>query len=185
MAPTSHCPTASDDRGRAERPGRDPASVRRASRPGGDTDQQPRLVIDPFGRGLVLRLPAVGDAPDGSATWVVGLDASSQRVATRPLAPGLNEPAPQTDVAIAMPARIATIAMAGREDLTITLTVVDETDPLLAFGEDGVRLPAGLPLPGRPTWLLFPGDPHISRPRAPSCSRRVRCCPAGRVGACC
>lgn len=132
---------------------------RRASRSGGDADQQPRLVIDPFGRGLVLRLPAVGDAPDGSATWVVGLDASSQRVATRPLAPGLNEPAPQTDVAVAMPARIATVAMAGREDLTVTLTVVDETDPLLAFGEDGVRLPAGLPLPGRPTWLLFPGEP--------------------------
>ena len=90
---------------------------------------------------------------------MVGLDASSQRVATRPLAPGLNEPAPQTDVALAMPVRIATVAMAGREDLTVTLTVVDETDPLLAFGEDGVRLPAGLPLPGRPTWLLFPGDP--------------------------
>lgn len=132
---------------------------RTLSRSGGASDQQPRLVIDPFGQGLVLRLPAVGDAPDGSANWVVGLDASSQRVATRPLAPGLNEPAPQTDVALAMPVRIATVAMAGREDLTVTLTVVDGTDPLLAFGEDGVRLPAGLPLPSRPTWLLFPGDP--------------------------
>ncbi|KQY51562.1 hypothetical protein [Nocardioides sp. Root140] len=132
---------------------------RRSSRSGGDADQQPRLVIDPFGQGLMLRLPAVGDAPDGSATWIVGLDASSQRVATRALAPGLNEPAPQTDVALLVPTRIATVAMAGREDLTVTLTIVDETDPLLAFGEDGVRLAAGLPLPSRPTWLLFPGDP--------------------------
>lgn len=136
---------------------------RRSSRSGGDADQQPRLVIDPFGQGLLLRLPAVGDAPDGSATWVVGLDASSQRVATRPLAPGLNEPAPQTDVAVGMPARIATVAMAGREHLTVTLTVVDEADPLLAFGEDGARLPTGVPLPDRPTWLLFPGDPaHLA-----------------------
>lgn len=135
------------------------AVSRRSSRSGSDADLQPRLVIDPFGQGLVLRLPAVGDAPDGSAVWVVGLDASSQRVATRQLAQGLNEPAPQTDLALPMPSRIATVAMAGREDLTVTLAVVDETDPLLAFGEDGVRLAAGLPLPGRPTWLLFPGDP--------------------------
>jgi len=132
---------------------------RRSIRTGGEADQQPRLIVDPFGQGLVLRLPAVGDAPDGSAIWVVGLDATSHRVATRPLAPGLNEPAPQTDLALAAPARIATVAMAGREDLTVTMNVVDESDPLLAFGEDGVRLPTGMPLPGRPTWLLFPGDP--------------------------
>lgn len=131
----------------------------RYGRGGGDADQKPALVVDPFGQGLVLRLPAVGDAPDGSAIWLVGLDGATQRVATRALFPGLNEPAPQTAVPILEPIRSATAALLGREHLQATLTVVDEKDPLLAFGEDGQLLPAGLPLPGRPTWLLFPGDP--------------------------
>jgi hypothetical protein len=123
-----------------------------------DADQQPRLVVDAFGQGPILRLPAVGDAPDGSAAWLVGFDAVTQRVGTRALTPGLNEPAPQTDVPIPCPVRLATAALSGREDLMVTLTVVDETDPLLAFGEDGTLLQAGLALPSRPTWLLFPGD---------------------------
>lgn len=122
-------------------------------------DQQPRLIVDPFGKGLILRLPAVGDAPDGSAVWLVDLDGLTQRVATTALFPGLNEPAPQTDVPISSPVRTASVALGGREDLQAVMTVVDDKDPLLAFGEDGALLPAGLPLPGRPTWLLFPGEP--------------------------
>lgn len=121
--------------------------------------QQPQLVIDPFGQGLLLRLPSVGDAPDGTATWVVGLDDSVRRVATAALFPGHNEPAPQTDVPITTQVRMATAALEGHADLQVSLNVVDENDPLLAFGEDGSRLPSGLPLPGRPTWLLFPGEP--------------------------
>ena len=39
-----------------------------------------------------------------------------------------------------------------------TITVVDDQAPILAFGEDGRFIPAGLPLPGMPVWLLFPGD---------------------------
>jgi hypothetical protein len=132
---------------------------RRISWPGATADQHPRLIVDPFGQGLILRLPAVGDAPDGSAVWLVGLDGMTQRVATRALFPGLNEPAPQTDVPIVGPVRTASAALLGREHLQAVMTVVDDKDPLLAFGEDGVLLPAGLPLTGRPTWLLFPGEP--------------------------
>lgn len=136
-------------------------SVRQGSVPShrADGDQRPKLMIDPFGQGVLLRLPAVGEVPDGSAVWVVGLDANTQRVATRALTPGLNEPAPQTDVPIPNPVRTATAALSERQDLLVILTVVDDQEPLLAFGEDGVLLPVGLPLPGRPTWLLFPGDP--------------------------
>lgn len=132
---------------------------RRTSGPGAAADQQPKLIVDPFGKGLILRLPAVGDAPDGSAVWLVGLDGITQRVATRALFPGLSEPAPQTDVPIVGPVRTASAALLGREDLQAVMTVVDDKDPLLAFGEDGALLPSGLPLPGRPTWLLFPGEP--------------------------
>lgn len=131
---------------------------RRADRGSSDADRQPRLVVDPFGIGPLLRLPAVGDAPDGRATWVVGLDTESRLVPTRALNPALHEPAPATEVALPHPVRVATVALATREDLTVTMTIVDDADPLLAFGEDGQRLPTGSPLPGRPTWLLFPGE---------------------------
>jgi hypothetical protein len=121
---------------------------------------RPRLVVDPFGQGLLLRLPPVGDAPDGRAVWVVALDGDVQRVATESLWPGSTEPAPQTDVAVTRPIRTASIALAGREHLQFPMMVVDDQDPLLAFGEDGEFIAPSLPLPAAKTWLLFPGDPQ-------------------------
>lgn len=119
---------------------------------------QPHLVIDPFGRGILLRLPPVGDAPDGTAVWNVGLDADRQRVATRALWPGAHEPAPQTDVVIPRPIRLATAALLGKKQLQARISVVDDLDPILFFGEDGARLAAARPLPAGPVWILFPGD---------------------------
>jgi hypothetical protein len=126
----------------------------------GPSALRPRLVLDPFGQGLLLRLPPVGDAPDGRAVWVVTLDEDVRRVTTDSLWPGSTEPAPQTDVAITRPVRIASIALAGREHLQFPLMVVDDQDPLLAFGEDGELIPPSLPLPAARTWMLFPGDPQ-------------------------
>ncbi|ADJ50003.1 hypothetical protein AMES_8178 [Amycolatopsis mediterranei S699] len=119
---------------------------------------QPHLVIDPFGRGVLLRLPPVGDAPDGTAVWNVGLDADVQRVATKALWPGANEPAPQTDVVIPKPVRLATAALLGKEHLQANLSVVDDNDPAIFFGEDGARLSPVRPLPAGLVWVLFPGD---------------------------
>lgn len=122
-------------------------------------DVRPRLVLDPFGLGLLLRLPPVGDAPDGRAVWLVNLDDEVQRVTTESLWPGSTEPAPQTDVSISKPVRSASVALAGREDLQLSLIVVDDRDPLMVFGEDGELIPGGLPLPATNVWALFPGDP--------------------------
>ncbi|MCC3334396.1 hypothetical protein [Mycolicibacterium smegmatis] len=119
---------------------------------------RPRLVLDPYGQGLLLRLPPVGEAPDGRAVWLVTLDEESQRVSTESLEPGSTEPAPQTDVAIGKPVRSASVALADHEDLQFPLIVVDDRDPLLAFGDDGELIPRGLPLPAHTAWLLFPGD---------------------------
>jgi hypothetical protein len=123
------------------------------------TTLRPRLVLDPFGQGLILRLPPVGDAPDGKAIWVVTLGEDSHHVATESLWPGSTEPAPQTEVPISKPVRNAAVALAGREHLQLPMIVVDDLDPLLAFGDDCELIPAGLPLPSSPTWVLFPGDP--------------------------
>lgn len=124
---------------------------------------RPRLVIDPYGQGLLLRLPPVGDAPDGKAVWIVALDDETQRVATQSLWPGSTEPAPQTDVAVVRPVRAATVALAGREDLQLPVAVVDDKDPLLTFGDNCELIPHGLPLPSAKVWLLFPGDPDSLR----------------------
>ena len=124
------------------------------------TEIRPRLVLDPFGQGLLLRLPPVGDAPDGRAVWVVALDGDVQRVATDSLWPGSTEPAPQTDVAIAKPVRTVSVALAGREHLQFPMMVVDDQEPLLAFSEDGELIAPSLPLPAAKTWMIFPGDPQ-------------------------
>ncbi|TDL10537.1 hypothetical protein EUA04_11685 [Mycolicibacterium obuense] len=126
-------------------------------------DIRPRLVLDPFGQGLLLRLPPVGDAPDGQAVWVVTLDEDIQRVATESLWPGSLEPAPQTDVPLSRPVRSASVALAGREHLQLQLSILDDTDPMLAFGEDGELIGRGLPLPAGKVWVLFPGDPSLLR----------------------
>jgi hypothetical protein len=123
-------------------------------------DIRPRLILDPFGLGLLLRLPPVGDAPDGRAVWVVNLDEDIERVATESLWPGSTEPAPQTDVAISKPVRSVSVALAGSEHLQLALIVVNDQDPLLAFGEDCELIPSGLPLPATKVWMLFPGDPE-------------------------
>ncbi|WP_043984258.1 hypothetical protein [Mycolicibacterium llatzerense] len=122
------------------------------------TSLRPRLVLDPFGQGLLLRLPPVGDAPDGKAVWLVALGEEVQRVATESLWPGSHEPAPQTDVAVGKPVRSASVALAGREDLQLPMMVVDDRDPLLAFGEDCELIPASMPMPAAKVWLLYPGS---------------------------
>ncbi|WP_350279113.1 hypothetical protein [Kribbella sp. HUAS MG21] len=118
----------------------------------------PHLILDPYGRGPLLQLPPVGDAPDGRATWVVTLDGDPQRVGTQALWPGSSEPAPATSVPIPRPIRVASAALEGHEHLTANVSVVDDNDPFLAFGEDGVCLPSGLALPGGLIWFLVPGD---------------------------
>jgi hypothetical protein len=132
---------------------------RRSALAGGSDELRPQLVIDPFEQGLLLRLPPVGDAPDGSAVWLVSLDDQTQQVTTRALFPGSSEPAPQTDVPLPAPVRKASAALLGREHLSSDLIVVDENEPLLAFGENATLLPSGSPLARVPTWLLFPGEP--------------------------
>lgn len=132
--------------------------VRSARRRAGSSDDfRPRVILDPYGRGPLLQLPPVGEAPDGRAVWVLDLDGDIHRVPTLPLWPGSREPAPITTHPIPRPIRVASAALEGREELTTSLLVVDDADPLLAFDEEGQRLSVNLPLPRGAVWLLLPG----------------------------
>lgn len=133
----------------------EPVSIRRGTS-GLETAQGPVLVLDPYGRGPMLRLPAVDTAPGEHAVWSVTFDTHTEQVQSQALWPG--EPAPATEVAVPRPARTVTAAMLRRPDLAVTLPLVDDKDPLLVFTEDGRLLPSGLPLPGAAVWLLIPGE---------------------------
>ena len=129
---------------------------RRTPTRGGAPDQELRaqLVLDPFGRGPLLRLPAVAE---GQADWTVTVGVDALRVRSSAVWPG--EPAPPTEVPIPSPIRSVSASLRSRPDLAMSVAIVDDKDPLLAFSEDGRFLPPGLPLPGAPVWLLHPGNP--------------------------
>jgi len=86
------------------------------------------------------------------------MDGHEARFTSTALWPGFHEPAPQVDVPITRPVRAAVAALPGHESLPFTVAVVDDSDPLLAFEEDGRALRVNAPLPGAPVWLLFPGS---------------------------
>lgn len=119
-----------------------------------------RLALDPYGAGVQLILPPVGDQPDGEARWHVTLDGELHVIRSRAAWPGASETVPGTSVTLARPVRSAAVAL-GTSSLTSEVEVVDPQDPLLVFADDGRRLPASLPLPPEPVWVLHPsgGEP--------------------------
>ncbi|GAA1865832.1 hypothetical protein [Myceligenerans crystallogenes] len=121
-------------------------------------DEQPRLRLDPFGFGVVLRLPSASSVGDRATTWIVDADGTRQRVKANVVPPGLDE-APPTDVPLHHPARLVSASIADHEDLTTTVNVVDDGDPLLTFDENGELRSPAVPLPGGHIWFLFPGTP--------------------------
>jgi hypothetical protein len=125
---------------------------------------QPYLAIDAYGRGPMLRLPAVTDAPDGVATWQVIVDGRRDIVRSSALWPGSAEPAPETDFPILRPSRTAAVALGGHIEHQSSISIIDEQDPLLAFNEDGKHLLGSLPFPRSPVWLLYPNTENEVEP---------------------
>lgn len=124
---------------------------------------RPHLELEPFGRGLLVALPPVPDAPDGRAVWQVRVDGEAQTIVSRSLWPGVRETAPATAVTIAQPARQLTIELAAH-DQEHEIDVVDPRDPLLVFTDDGRRVPATASLPPEPAWLLYPHQTDAGAP---------------------
>ncbi|MEU8799779.1 hypothetical protein [Spirillospora sp. NPDC048819] len=123
--------------------------------------ERPRLVLDPFGNGVEIRLPAIGDVPDGVASWHITADAERAVVRSRAEWVGAVEGTPATSYPLPGPVRTVLVSLAGSE-LQAELQVVDPRDPLLVFAEDGRQIPASVPLPPEPVWVLHPEDRDLT-----------------------
>ena len=119
---------------------------------------QPRIALDPYGQGVHVLLPAVGDTPDGVARWKITADGETRIVQSRAMWVGAAETTPQTAFPLDRPVRTVLVSLTGREDLTAELTVVDQADPILFFGDDGRRLSATVSLPRSQVWIMHPLD---------------------------
>ena len=119
---------------------------------------QPRIALDPYGQGVHVLLPAVGDTPDGVARWKITADGETRTVQSRAMWVGAAETTPQTVFPLDRPVRTVLVSLTGREDLAAELTVVDQADPVLFFGDDGRRLSATVSLPRSQVWIMHPAD---------------------------
>jgi superfamily I DNA/RNA helicase len=121
---------------------------------------RPRIALDPYGAGVQVILPAVGEAPDGVATWRVTADGDPVTVRSRSQWVGAAEAAPETAHPLARPARTVHVSLVGWDHVT-ELEVVQPADPILFFADDGRRLPARLSLPPDHVWILRPADREL------------------------
>jgi hypothetical protein len=119
---------------------------------------QPRIALDPYGQGVHVLLPAVGDTPDGVARWKITADGETRTVQSRAMWVGAAETTPQTAFPLERPVRTVLVSLTGREDLAAELTVVDQADPVLFFGDDGRRLSATVSLPQSQVWIMHPAE---------------------------
>lgn len=134
------------------------------SRPTGDGSkrhlQRPRLALDPYSGTPVIKLPSVERHDDGTVTWKVVLDNNPPEIITsHVLWPGSNEPAPEANVTIHQPTRLATVTLQQPPGATVNIGVINENDVLIAFEENGTLIASGFDLPSGPVWVLMPGDP--------------------------
>ncbi len=134
---------------------------RNANHRSSNAQRRPRIALDPYGAGVQVVLPAVGEAPDGVATWRVVADGDPVTVRSRAQWVGSAEAAPETTHPLARPVRTVHVSLLGK-DLVSELHVVEPTDPILFFADDGRRLPAILPLPPDHVWILQPADRELT-----------------------
>ena len=122
---------------------------------------QPRIALDPYGQGVHVLLPAVGDTPDGVARWRIAADGDTHLVQSRAMWVGAAETTPQTTYPLDRPVRTVLVSLVGHEDLAAELRVVDQADPILFFTEDGRRLASTVSLPRSQIWIMHPADREL------------------------
>ncbi len=130
------------------------AAVRRRQAP-------PRIALDPYGQGVHVLLPAVGDAPDGVARWRLTADGDTHTVQSQAAWVGAAETTPPAAWPLGRPVRTVVVALAGHEDRSAELRVVDQADPVLFFNEDGRRLADTVSLPRAQVWIMHPAEREL------------------------
>jgi hypothetical protein len=143
------------------RHGSDQPAQRRGEIRQSRSQARPRIALDPYGVGVQVILPAVGEAPDGVATWRVTADGDPVTVRSRVQWVGSAESAPATVHPLARPVRTVHVSLVGWDHVS-ELEVVRPSDPILFFSDDGRRLPGQLPLPPDHVWVLHPADRELT-----------------------
>src|SRR5699024_10761431 len=123
--------------------------------------ERPRLELDPYGRGIYIWLPPVGDAPDGTAQWHLTVDGVSHVEKSQAMWVDAAEGVPPTTHILSQPARSVQVGVAG-SPYENDLQIVDPANPLLLFAPDGRRLPATHALPPGAVWALHPSDHELT-----------------------
>ncbi|HUY47645.1 MAG TPA: hypothetical protein VMV92_18255 [Streptosporangiaceae bacterium] len=141
--------------------GLDQPTSRRSEIKARRSQPRPRIALDPYGVGVQVILPAVGEAPDGVATWRVTADGDPVTVRSRAQWVGSAESAPETAHPLARPVRTVHVSLVGWDHVS-ELDVVRPSDPILFFTDDGRRLPAQLPLPPDHLWILHPAERELA-----------------------
>ena len=144
--------------------GLDKPSARRSETKARRSAPRPRIGLDPYGVGVQVILPAVGETPDGVATWRVTADGDPVTVRSRAQWVGSAEAAPQTVHPLNRPVRTVHVSLLGWDHVS-ELDVVQPSDPIMFFSEDGKRLPSQLPLPPDHLWILCPHRPRAHHSR--------------------
>ncbi len=130
--------------------------------PGGPRQQaRPQIALDPYGQGVHVVLPAVGEMRAGVARWRITADGDTQTAHSRAMWVGAAGTTPQTACPLDRPARTVHVSLTGHEDLVAELRVIEQADPVLFFDEDGRRLPGTVSLPRSPVWIMHPADREL------------------------
>jgi hypothetical protein len=116
-----------------------------------------RLALDPFGEGPLIALPP----SDGSGReWWIVIDGERRTVQAESAWAGEDDGEGPT-FPLPRPVRNVQVSL-GRIGQPVDLPVVDATDPLLVFTEDGRQLPSTRSLPPDVVWLLHRTDRRLS-----------------------
>jgi len=121
---------------------------------------RPRIVLDQHGQGVHLLLPAVEESPAGAAPWRVTADGRAHAVAGRAVGGDVAGPTPHAAFPL-KPVRTVLVSLAGHEGPVAEFDVVDPSDPILFFHEDGRRLPVTVSLPRGRVWIIHPADREL------------------------
>jgi len=143
---------------------------------------KPRLsvALAPYAGELQLRLPGLEDFDD-DITWEVRADGAVARVRPRMVAGGHRVSILESTWRIDAPTRRISVSAAGLDE-SMELTLVDDSDPVLIFQENGDLLPTHMSLPPESVWVLYALPQGVSQPNFADKVLRTELPPLGWAG---